>query len=278
MSKLTESLKSAFKSLPPADPQKLAGRIAGEEALIHDLEQKHAAAALNRTAGVNGAAEAMAGLDADLEAARRNVRGLQAAHALALQHKAERERMGRAALHATQINAIAQHIAARNKAAEELATALEAAATAYKALVKRSQKAINANPVGLGAWPGGSYCELSAIKQAIAHELYRLTADGSLEQRFTFPGAAFDGLGHRQQPEKITPLVDVIKHASEHTLAVLRGRKANPGAAAAPAPAPVPATNDLLLPDHSAALEQQTVASGPKMDARGFIPTRRAIS
>ncbi|HEV2545917.1 MAG TPA: hypothetical protein VGU20_01130 [Stellaceae bacterium] len=277
MSKLTETMKAAFKA-PLPDPVKLENRIAGQLALVRDIQQRHETAAFDWANG-NASEDAVVALDAELVAAQRELRALQAAHKRAVEERAAIERARVAALHETQINAVQGHLKVRDKAAAELATALEQVAAAYKQLVKSSEKAKAANPLN-GQWPGGALCTLDELKAVIAHEMFRLMGDPALDGRLTFPGAMVPDYRFLQRPADITPLVEVIERASKHTLDVLKGRKAPdaPAPVVAPAPAPVAPTAGAAADDPSGDLERQVLASGPRIDARGYTPARRTLS
>ncbi|HEV2546519.1 MAG TPA: hypothetical protein VGU20_04230 [Stellaceae bacterium] len=285
---ISEKVRNAFRA-PLPDPARLEARIAGQQALVAEIKTNHAAASLDwANSNTTGSAKTLAEIDGQLETAERELRALRAAHAAAVEQKAERERLAFAELHKTQIRAIEQHLGARDTAAAEFATALAAAIEAYKVLVKRSEKALAASPGGRAQFPMGSLCELGVIKTLIASELYRLTADSSMDQPLLFPGAKSPSLSLLQQPNKIEPLLAQIERASQHVKDVLKGRKAPaPVAAAAPAaaaiapaasPAPAAAA-PVPADDPSGDLERQTLASGgPRVDMRGYVPARRTLS
>jgi hypothetical protein len=269
---ITEKMKAAFKAKPMPNPADLEARIAGQQALVADIEQRHALASLDWAAGVRNAGERMQALYAELTAAKGELAGLEAAYKLALREKERTDAINRAALHATQINAIVQHLAARDKAAAELASLLEQVAAAYKTLVHRSDKAMAANPLG-GQWPGGSMCELGAIKELIECELYRLAGDPSIGGKLTFPGARCGDLRFLSNPDAIRPMVEAITEASKHVLNVLKGRK-DPPAAPAPAVEQAP-TAPPPPPAAAAASEEEPI--GPKVDARAYVPPKRRL-
>jgi hypothetical protein len=266
---ITETIKGAFKLKTP-EPAQIARRIADQEALVRELEQCHAEASLAWASSAAGSSTALDQLDAQLGTARRELRALQAAHALAVEQKTAEERARVAALHATQIRACEQHLAARDKAAVELTKALTLVAAHYKTLIARSEKARNACPIGM-AWPMGSLCELGPIKRQIAIEMFRLMGDPSLNGAATFPGADPGDLRFLTKPDAMEPLTDVIERASRHTLDVLKGKKP----AEVGVRAPVAATPS---DSPSAAEELATLRTGPKTDARSFVPTRSKLT
>jgi hypothetical protein len=256
--KVTAAISGKSKTPDPAD---IARRIADQETVVADLQRERSQKLLEWGSRAPGSAEALDELDDRLAAAQSELGRLRDLHAAAVEANAARERQQLASLAGAQINAVTQHLAARDKAAVELTKALSLVADHYKTLVERSAKAMKARPVTM-AWPAGSLCELRPIKDAIAAELYRLMGDGStLNGAATFPGAEPSDLRLRGKPEAIEPLADVLSRASRHVLDTLKGRKPAEELPAHP-PAPPPVT-----PAQAA-----TVSAGAKVDPLALPP------
>lgn len=210
---------TASKGLSVAE---ITNRQREAEQKLADLEAEHRRVALESVSGVEGAADRLATIIQSMAETRDSIAILRAASSAATERDTAQERAQRAALRKTQLNAVKQHLAARDEAALALSVAIENAAVAWKTLVHRSEKARAANPVG-GEWPSGSMCEFLDLRKAVEEELYRCTGNPELGARDQFPGAdaSFD-FTHR--PADLPKLVDAVKAATAHTLAILNGR------------------------------------------------------
>jgi hypothetical protein len=241
-----------------ADPAALRRRIAEQHALVQSLDAEHAQASLEWASGASGSSAKLEELEGRLGTARREARALAAALSLAEQHEAQRERERLAALSAAQIRAVEQHFAARDKAAEELAIALDNAASAYRRLVERSQKAHGATPLGM-TWPLGSPWHVGELRALVEREIYRLSSNGSLSGAEIFPGGKCGDLRNLNQPDKLEPLTDALKRFSAFTLGEFKGHKP---------PAPAQATQ----PAQASEPAQHDDGASPEYDADALLP------
>ncbi|HEV2549258.1 MAG TPA: hypothetical protein VGU20_18095 [Stellaceae bacterium] len=280
MSKLTDSVKNAFKTKGP-DPADIRKRISEQEAKIASLVEQHADASVAWTSGT-GPIAAMHSLDADLAAARAELRGLQAAVVRIEEKEAAAQKASRERIYAAQLGACKHHLNDRDKAGEKLTAALELVDVAYNELLASSDRALAACPIGQKI-PLGAMLGLGEIKHAIEREMFRLMGDPEIGGKRTFPGAQSHDMKALNLPSTIEPLPVLLKRASEMVIATLKGGKP-PAPTASPAPAvaatatvdpPVAAAPAANLSDE---LERQTLATGPKMDARFYTPQKARLS
>lgn len=225
---------SPTDTTPPAAPpkpasslfatavSKVAPKLRAAEAALAALESEFPNLAFAEATGEPGAAEALADHRSRAAAQREIVQTLRAAHAAAQEYDSKRERAALASLHKMQMHSVSQHLAARDKAAMDLTAALTNAATALKQIYDRSAKAAAANPSG-SDWPAQALCSPHEIGRLVAHEIYRVTNEGSPTGRCRFPGGA-TSVRDIEQPWAITPLVDVLKGATKGALDILYGR------------------------------------------------------
>jgi hypothetical protein len=270
----TISAALGTKPRAPATAAEIKARLAAQDAAVRDLERRHAQVSLAWAVGEDGAAGALQTIDGELEAARREGRALQAALALA-QDKAVQEEAARiAALQATQIRAVEQHLGQRDKAAAELAVAIENAVSAYRRLLDRSAKARSACPVG-AKWPGG-LCDVGALKETIGHEMWRVGAGPAGPNGIGFP-SAFPGAHPPRigaEPGTIEPMAEVVQRASRHVLDTLKGTKP-----VEQKPAPLVAAPLLTAPAAPAAsVATEEQPSGPRIDATAYVPPKVRLS
>jgi hypothetical protein len=206
----------------------IAEKLRAAEAELAELERQHSDAALDSVLGTTGGADRLATLNRQLAAARDKAATFRSAHAAAVARDEAAARAYRASLQKTQINAVRQHLAARDKAAERLSAAIADAATAYHELLDRSGKAQAAWPVGMGDCPAeAALTSRDVLRSLVGYELHRVSAaagDLGGEGRALL-GSRLPSMNFQHQPEAIPPLVDRVRRASAHTIRELTGDK-----------------------------------------------------
>ena len=145
--------------------------------------------------------------------------------AAATEREAEKNAAAREALRASQINALRQHLRLRDDACQAFVEAQTAAIAAWRDLVKHSEAAKAACPVG-GAWPSNSLCVFGDLKAVTELELYRVGAglNAVNQNRFGFPGGHVSDFSLAGRPGDIPPMVETVRAASARVLARLTGK------------------------------------------------------
>jgi septal ring factor EnvC (AmiA/AmiB activator) len=203
----------------------IAKKLEFAKAELAELERGVGDAALESVLGTSGAADRLATLNSQLADARANVETLTAAASAALARDDAALRAHRATLQKTQLNALRQHLAARDKAAERLSAAIAEAADAYHELIDRSAKAANTAHAASFDFDGAE-CERDPLIRSVQYELHRLSAEpGDLGgQGKALPGSIVSpDFQHRSAD--IPPLPDRLKKASADVLARITGKE-----------------------------------------------------
>src|SRR5258708_6117758 len=114
----------------------VATKIAAAEQRLSALEAERPAVALDAVEGVAGGAERLETLGRQIETVKAEIATLRAAHSAARDHDEAVERAQRAQLQKTQVAAVRAHLAARDKAAEEMTAALAVACEQFRIMVE----------------------------------------------------------------------------------------------------------------------------------------------
>jgi hypothetical protein len=205
-----------------------------------------------------------------MTARQRRVIALRAAIAAAEQQEAQREAEARAKAYASQVNAIRQHVRARDETAVKLTVAIENAVAAFQQFNALNDKIIAALPAGTPTMPADVLLHFAPLKSAIQQELFR-AGHGPLGFNgvgwpLAFPGGALTDLRETGNPNKLAPFEERTKKAGRHILDILAGSKpASP-------PAPIPS----LEPVEGAPASEhaEAIAVGPTTDARMHVPRK----
>lgn len=206
----------------------IAKKLEAAQVELAELERQRGDVALADVLGEAGASARLTTLNRQLADARANVETLTAAHATAVQRDDAAIRAQRATLQKTQINAVRQHLAARDKAAEKLSAAIADAAAAFHDLLDRSAKAQAAWPVGMGECPAEAALTTNdVLRNFVGHELHRVSAaPGDLPgEGRALLGSRLPSMNYQHQPEAIPPLAERVRQASAHTIRELTGDK-----------------------------------------------------
>ncbi len=226
MPKLIDRVRSAAGALaPPISPAEIERRIVAAEATLAQLTAEHQRAALDAEADVPGAADRLKSQADRLAQAGNRLTTLRSALVAAQEAEERGRRQLQAKLRKDNIARINAALAQRDVAAERLADALEIACGAWRDLLDYSEKA--AVPVPGVAHPLGVMITTGELRRAIERELFRVGAR-PVEHAWDFPGAKPHDLNYRDQPQNLPRLVDVVKAASAHLNAILRGDASEP--------------------------------------------------
>jgi hypothetical protein len=228
---LIDNLKGGGAKPPQYEGPKAPGiakRLETAQAELAELECQRGDVALADVLGEAGASARLTTLNHQLADARASVETLTAAHATAVQRDEAAIRAQRATLQKTQINAVRQHLAARDKAAEKLSAAIADATAAFHDLLDRSAKAQAAWPVGFGECPAEAALTTNdVLRNLVGFELHRMSAaSGDLPgQGRALLGSRLPGMDFQHRPEAIPPLTEKVKAASAHIIRELTGDK-----------------------------------------------------
>jgi hypothetical protein len=199
----------------------IAPRLQTARDRLAALQAQHDELALDATLDVAGAKERLATLVAEIATARDAVATLQGAHAAAEKRDAEVIRDQRAALRRAQLASVKAGLHKRDEAATALGKAIAEAVSHWKELVKQSEKAEAACPIG-SVFPSGAITALNSLQRIVANELYRVDGGHALGGASrSFPGASptdFISLG---DASKIVPLATLLSENSAYILATL---------------------------------------------------------
>jgi hypothetical protein len=240
MVKILERLAQAVQSSTGKAPLIRARLGAAERALAQleaDQDRLYLADVLNEP----GAADALTSWREKVEIQRHEVHRLRAALRAAEAADSAAKRSQDDALHDMAVNSVRQHLHARDRAAVELSAALETAAEAWRTMLERSDKASRVFFGPDHRWPQEALCGLQDLRRLVEGEIYRIGAGSATRNGVArdqaLPGAVCHDLRLANQPERVPALVDVLKTATAHTLAVLQGKQPVPLAEPKVAPA-----------------------------------------
>jgi hypothetical protein len=214
------SFVDEVKLLKPIPANVIAQKLLAAQNELAELERENGEALLTALAAGASASD-LAALSTKLTAARNHVAALSTAHAAAIARDEEQARVARASLQKSQLNALRKHLEARDKHAEEFSQHIEAAALAYHAMLDKSAKAIAATPIGC-TFPSSSLCEQDGLRRAVAHEIARVSMSPGNRDGRALPAPALPSLEFEMQPQKIPPMADQIKRASERVVSTLK--------------------------------------------------------
>jgi hypothetical protein len=207
----------------PSAPQapSIAPRLQAARDRLAVLQAQHDELALDATLDVAGAKERLATLIAEIATARDALATLKGAHTAAEKRDAEVIRDQRAALRKAQLASVKAGLQKRDEAAVKLAEAIGKAVEQWKEVVKQSEKAEAACPVG-SAWPSGAVTALNALQRIVANELYRVDGGHALGGASrSFPGASPTDFVSLGDASKIVPLATRLSENSAYILASL---------------------------------------------------------
>lgn len=217
MPKIIDNLIHGKAPLTPS-PAEIEAKIAETETRLGDTAAQHGQAALEAEAGIAGASERLTAIVERRQALKDRLETLRSA--LGAAHAEEERR--RARLHAkmkkenvARLGAALDH---RGEAAQRLSDSLKAAVSAWRDLVDSLDQA---------ALPGvelplGSITTTGELRVAVEREIFRLGARSDDHHR-DFPGGRAHDIMMLDQPERLPPLVDVLKDASRYALNTVSG-------------------------------------------------------
>jgi hypothetical protein len=207
----------------------LAEELEAAEARLVELRDKHPAAALAAYESIPGR-KALADLEARIAEERRQAETLRGAHAAALEREAARRAATSAKKVEQQCKTARGHSDAHEAAILEIARAISILAPAFRKAIAEGTATINSAPEGTRFVA----CMLtpSEIIQAIQIELWRCSADGSLNPA-VLPGADSHDIGTRMNPGAIAPLTEKVAATHARVQAQLTGGPSIPQPAGA---------------------------------------------
>ncbi len=223
MSVISNVAKAVRPAPKAATTSELTQRLQAAETELNELRQAHETAALEAESGDEAAVARLGGVLERLRQARETVENRKAAHGAAVKRDAALDRERRLGLRKTQLRAARFHLNERDRAAADLAKAIEAAAHAWKSLLASSTQAEAANPAG-GEWPHGGLTSFGDIKRLVEGEMWRVGANSDIGARANLPGGSPPDLGLAHNPEGIVPMVDQMQAATAHVITVLSAR------------------------------------------------------
>jgi hypothetical protein len=264
------SVVEKFRALTsrPSAAEISAELMEAERSLVL-LREVHGTAALNSLsdASAQGALDTAA---KNLAAGHQKISTLRAAHIAA--EAAEKSDLDakHAAAHKTLIRATKLSLTGRDKLAATLQEQLAAVADTWKKLVETSVKAERQVPGNI-RWPSSAaLTNLSALHSAVAHELHRLTAPASDNDRNAapFPGAHSPSAFTRYNAAAISPLADVVAEASRYAVQVLSAAPIDKSSAPTDQPAPLPVVGSAAIP----LAPRDVLPDGPKRSTAEIMP------
>jgi hypothetical protein len=217
-----------------------SNRLATAEAALEAaIGQLNELAGQRDTALLKDDDQAASALLVEIEQQRRIVVGHQDKIRL-LKAEAEREANERRVREkAALIGRIEKKTTERNNVAAELQDLIPQANRLMRRILTLNKEIDAAWP-----WPGGDRHSIMVLREtitnAIAHELYRVTAipvrgggQDEPDAGLRFPGARPPTMAIMGLPSAIPPLVDVLRNAGEHASNIMRGKVSAPAPAAA---------------------------------------------
>ena len=226
---IAEAIRDAAAPLVPLRSFEIEKRI-------FDAQKEHAALsvglgaiALDAEAGLPGAAEKFAALQADLKAKAERVAHLQ----LALTAAQEAEQRERFALQARKrkrdMKRVEGLLADRATATEALVRAIGQAVPAWHSLIQASRDLEQFTPsVVLNG--GSDLLGVARLRGLVEAELYRQGAPGGIDEQWSmFPGAKTHSEifleDYAANPQSTPPLVDTIAALNARIVALLTGQR-----------------------------------------------------
>ncbi len=225
---LIDNLKRAAHGPSPSEQRTtVAAKLQAAETSLADIETKRDAASLDALIDAPGAKGELARLNAASKEAREQIEVLQAAHraAIAREQEANRNIRRDAIKHA--FSRTKAHLKARTEAAQEYATAIEAAAKAYRKIHESDDKArehiqiANIGEYPPGAFSGNAFASLAAAE---AWRYVPLTKQGEPITYLGIPGAAFAKLEYQHWPDGAPALAQQLEEDANSTLAALASK------------------------------------------------------
>jgi hypothetical protein len=199
------------KTFQPLTAEAVRAQIGGAELKLESLTKQWAVAGYEAVSGDLDAVERADDLKRQRLATEDTLRDL----ALILDEATKHDRLVVLAANAANveglIGACNQHLAARDKAAQQLVEGITQAVAAYKILIAKAEK-IRASstsicPDGLQRF-AGTMTHIGAVRDAVTAEIFRLGGDGSLQPVMSFPGGKAPNTGYLNRPAEVTPLLD----------------------------------------------------------------------
>jgi hypothetical protein len=231
MTKLTDVARDAVAGFVPLRSDEIERRIAETTADLNSTASAYGAAALDAEAGLPGAADAFAAVQAKKRQLEARIADLTAALGAA-QEAEQRERFAlQARKRRRDLKAIEEALAARDKAAERIVAGIAQATTAYRDLMQANETACRPVPMARDKYGENLALGASQLRRLVEGELYRLgawpkkTGDDPGPHPGNFPGGKPPSADLWEAPSRIVPMDHAIKEASARLLELLAAQR-----------------------------------------------------
>ncbi|HEX3920067.1 MAG TPA: hypothetical protein VHW60_22240 [Caulobacteraceae bacterium] len=228
MPKLIDRALSAVRSAPPPlTSAEIERRLTATRQTLAGLVSEHPRAALDAEAGLDGAPQRLADNVAQQDAARQRIVTLESAMVAAREGEALDRTKLQARLRKENVGKVLQALQARDRAADRLQAALQAAAVAWRDLLTYSERA--ALPIPGLPEAHGVVTTPHEIARAVEREIWRVgtwpKAAGASPGRDprNMPGGNPHGFDFEEQPNALPKLADEMRRASDHAARQLTG-------------------------------------------------------
>jgi hypothetical protein len=231
MSKLVDVARDAVAGLVPLRSSEIEQRLAAAQAEHAQLQADYGAAALDAEAGLDGAAERFATIQAARDKAASRISDLTAALGAA-QEAEQRERFAlQARKRKRDLKAIEDALTARDKAAERIVAGVAEAVAGWRDLMHHTEAACQPIPEARSRYGEGFALGMNQLRRLVENELYR---EGAYRKRpgddpglhpGNFPGGHPPSVNLYEAPSRIPPLDKTIKEASANLLKLLSGAR-----------------------------------------------------
>lgn len=230
--KIVDAARDAVAGIVPLRSHEIERRIAQAEADHASVVAAYGAAALDAEAGLDGAADRFAALQADVKAKAARIEALRAA----LEAAKEAEQRERFALQARKrkrdLKRIEDALAARDKDAARIVAGIAEAVAGWRDLMEHTDDAGRPIPMARARYGEGYALGMNQLRRLVAHELYRQGAwpkregiDPPGPHVGNFPGGEPPTADFYEAPGRIKPLDQAIKEGSAGLLRVLNGQR-----------------------------------------------------
>ena len=231
MPTLANTVRDAVAGIVPLRSDEIERRIAQTTADLNATASAYGAAALDAEAGLPGAADAFASIQARKRQLEARIADLTAALGAA-QEAEQRERFAlQARKRKRDLKAIEEALAARDKAAERIVAGIAQATAAYRDLMQATETACRPVPMARDKYGENLALGASQLRRLVEGELYRLGAwpkkpgDDPGPHPGNFPGGKPPSADLWEAPDRIAALDVTVRQASARLLELLAAQR-----------------------------------------------------
>lgn len=225
---LIDNLKRVAGQPSPAEQRtNVEAKRKTAEAALAELEARRDAASLDALIDAPGAKGELARLNTASKEAREQIEVLQAAHRAAIAREQEANRAIRRDAIKHAFSRTKAHLKHRTEAAQEYATAIEAAAKAFQKIHEADEKARGHIEIAnIGGYPPGAFSgnDFSRLCAGEAWRFVPLNKQGEPITHLGIPGAAFSELRFQHWPDGSPALAQQLEEDAASTLAALASK------------------------------------------------------